>query len=75
MNIKGTYSIEEVFAYELEIDYNYYWDDGDPDRPPESELEILKVTLNGREISITFYEHFLEDLISEQLNEYIQENK
>lgn len=74
MNTKGTYSIEEAFAYELEIEYIIYWDDGDYETPPESELEILNVTLNGKDIS-TFYEHFLEDTISEQLWEYAQENK
>ena len=46
MKTKGVYEITEAFAYELEIHYEYYWDDGDYESPPEDELEITKVLLN-----------------------------
>ena len=74
MKTKGTYTIAEAFSYEMEIEYDYYWMDGDYEAPPEDELEIRKVTLNGNDIT-NFYMDFLEDIVSEQLHEYAQENK
>ena len=74
MKVKGVYEITEAFSYELEIHYDYYWDDGDYESPPEEDLEITKVMLNGVDIT-TFYYDFLETSISNQLHEYAQENK
>lgn len=74
MTTKGTYITEEAFTYSLEIDYDYYWIDGDHETPPESELEVTEVRLNGMDITI-FYMDFLEHQVEEQLNEYAQENK
>ena len=74
MKTKGIYEITEPFAYELEIHYNYYWDEASYEEPAEDELEVTKVLLNGHEIT-TFYHDFLETEISTQLHEYAQENK
>jgi hypothetical protein len=74
MRTRGIYIIEEAFAYTLEIWYDYYWMDGDEKSPPESELEVTKVHLNGKDIG-QFYTDFLEYQVLEQLNEYAQENK
>ena len=71
MKIQGVYEITEAFAYELEIHYDYYWDDGDYESPPEDELEVTKVFLNGEDIT-TFYYDFLETQISTQLYEYYE---
>ena len=74
MKTKGVYEITEAFAYELEIHYDYYWDDDTYDQPAEDELEVTKVKLNGMDIT-TFYYDFIESEISTQLHEYAQENK
>lgn len=74
MKTKGTFTLEELGAYQLEVEYDYYWDDGDYNSPPEDELEVTRVTLNGMPIT-AFYTDFLEDSIDEQLHEYAQENK
>jgi hypothetical protein len=74
MKTQGTYTVGEPFSYELTIEYDYYWDDGDHQEPPEDGLEISKVYLNGNDIT-TFYIDFLEDSIGEQLHEYAQNNK
>lgn len=74
MNTKGIYTIEETFGYVLEIDYDYYWLDGDHETPPESDLTVREVRLNGMEIT-SFYLDFIEEQVAEQLNEYAQENK
>lgn len=70
----GTYSVVEDDRYELEIEYEYYWDDGDYNSPPEDELEVTDVTLNGMNIT-SFYMDFLGDSFQEQLYDYAQENK
>ena len=74
MRTEGTFSIVELGAYELDIEYDYYWDSGDRESPPEDDLEVIRVTLNGMTIT-AFYMDFLEDSVSEQLYEYAQENK
>jgi hypothetical protein len=71
---EGTYIIEQAFGYVLEIDYDYYWLDGDHETPPESDLTVTEVRLNGMEIK-SFYFDFIEEQIAEQLDEYAQENK
>ena len=70
---RGTYTISEEFSYELEIEYAYYLDYGDYECPPEADLEVIKVVLNGMEIN-RFYDDFLGDLVSDQLWEYAQAN-
>ena len=74
MKTKGIYEITQPFAYELEIYYDYYWQDATYDAPAEDELDVIKVLLNGLDIT-TFYYDFLETEISTQLHEYAQENK
>ena len=74
MKTKGIYEITEPFAYELEIHYDYYFDEASYDEPAEDELEVTKVLLNGQQIT-TFYYDFLETEILGQLYEYAQENK
>ena len=71
---KGTYIIEKTFRYVLEIDHEYYWLVGDQETPPESDLTIKEVRLNGMEMT-NFYIDFIEENLSEQLDEYAQENK
>ena len=75
MKTKGVLRVfDKPSSYELEIYYDYYWDDGDYESPPEDELEVTKVLLNGEDIT-TFYYDFLETEISTQLYEYAQESK
>jgi len=74
MKTKGTFTIEEALSYELAVEYDYYWWDGDYETPPEEELQVTRVTLNGMDIT-TFFTAFLEDSIDEQLFEHARENK
>ncbi len=74
MKTNGIYEITDTFAYELEIHYDYYWEDATNDTPSVDDLDVTKVLLNGSDI-LTFYYDFLETEISTQLHEYAQENK
>jgi hypothetical protein len=73
MKIYETYSIDQE-TYTLEIDYLYYWDNGDYNTPPEDDLTINKVTLNGNDIT-DFYWDFLADTIDEDVLNHAIENK
>ena len=73
MKTKGTYIITDD-NYELEIYYEYYWDDGDNNNAPEADMEILEVKLNGMDIT-DFYWDWIDDAINTQVWEYAQENK
>ena len=73
MKTKGTYIITDD-NYELEIYYEYYWDDGDYNNAPEADMEILEVKLNGMDIT-DFYWDWIDDTINTQVWEYAQENK
>ena len=70
---KGEYNVDEA-KYNLNISYEYYWDDGDYFSPPESDLEILQVTLNGMDIT-DFYWDWVDDAIHSQVWDYAQENR
>jgi len=73
MRTKGTYVVTDD-NYELEINYEYYWDDGDHENAPENDMEILEVNLNGMDIT-DFYWDWVDDSIHTQVWEYAQENK
>ncbi len=73
MKLKGEYNVDEA-NYNLNISYEYYWDDGNYFNPPESDLEILEVTLNGMDIT-DFYWDWVDDAIHSQVWEYAQENR
>ena len=73
MKVKGTYVVTDD-NYELEIYYEYYWDDGDYNNHPENDMEILEVSLNGVDIT-DFYWDWVDDAIQTQVWEYAQENK
>ena len=73
MKVKGTYVVTDD-NYELEIYYEYYWDDGDYNNPTENDMEILEVSLNGVDIT-DFYWDWVDDAIHTQVWEYAQENK
>ena len=73
MKTKGTYSIVED-NYELDINYEFYWNDGDNDYPPEADLEIENAEFNGIDIT-DFYWDWVDDAIHTQVWEYAQENK
>ena len=55
MKVKGTYVVTDD-NYELEIYYEYYWDDGDYNNPPENDMEILEVSLNGMDITDFYWD-------------------
>ena len=73
MKVKGTYVVTDD-SYELEIYYEYYWNDGDFKNPPENDMEILEVSLNDMDIT-DFYWDWVDDAIHTQVWEYAQENK
>ena len=73
MTTNGNYIVTDD-NYKLEIYYEYYWDDGNYNNPPEADMEILEVKLNGMDIT-DFYWDWIDDSINTQVWEYAQENK
>jgi hypothetical protein len=71
METQGTYTIRNSDNYELEIEYNFYSDDGDYESPPEGDITIIKVLLNGMVIT-DFYHDYLASQLSEDLWNYAQ---
>ncbi len=72
INTKGTYVIEQDH-YTLSIDYTYYYNSGTYDQPPEADMEITSVDLNGMDIT-DFYWDYVDDAIHTEVWEYAQEN-
>ncbi|MCP4252411.1 MAG: hypothetical protein GY775_03185 [Candidatus Scalindua sp.] len=72
MKYRGTYVLESEH-YALEIDYEYYYDPGSWEYPPEEEVEVLKARYNGVDFT-QFYWEFVDDVIYDQLVEYAQNN-
>ncbi len=71
INTKGTYTIEQDH-YVLSIDYTYYYNSGTYEQPPEEDMEIESVDLNGMDITDFFWE-FVEDKVYQQVIEYARE--
>lgn len=72
INTRGTYTIEQDH-YLLSIDYTYYYNTGTYEQPPEADMEIHNVELNGMNIT-DFYWDYVDDAIHTQVWEYAQEN-
>ena len=47
MKVKGEYNVEEA-KYNLNISYEYYWDDGDYFSPPESDLDWVDDAIHSQ---------------------------
>ena len=76
MKYTETYSIEEE-NYVLVIEYEYYWDKGDYESPPEDEFTITEVLLRRKSIimDITdFYWDWLDRTMHTQVYEYAREH-
>jgi len=73
MKVKGTYT-EIDSAYELTIEYEYYWRDETYDSKFEDDLTIENVYLNNESI-ICFYSDYLSDKFYNRVLEYAIENK
>ena len=65
------YNVDEA-NHNLNISYEYYWDDGNYFNPPETDLVILEVTLNGMDIT-DFYWDWVDDAIHSQVWDFAQE--
>tara|TARA_R110000796_G_scaffold64239_1_gene148889 strand:+ start:1224 stop:1451 length:228 start_codon:yes stop_codon:yes gene_type:complete len=72
LNKTSTYIVKEE-KYELAINYNYYYNTGTHDNPPEAEMDITSVYLNGMNIT-EFYWNYVDDAIHTQVWEHAQEN-
>jgi hypothetical protein len=72
INSKGTYTIKEDH-YEMSIDYSYYYNTGTYEQPPEEDMEIESVDLNGMDITDFFWD-FVEDKVYDQVIEYARDN-
>lgn len=72
INSKGTYTIKGE-KYEISIDYSYYYNTGTYEQPPEEDMEIESVDLNGMDITNLFWD-YIEDDVYEQVIEYAREN-
>ena len=72
INTKGTYTIEQDH-YVLSIEYTYYYNSGTYEQPPEADMDITSVNLNGMDIT-DFYWDYLNDSVYEDVFQYAQEN-
>ena len=73
MKTKGTYSIN-YDTYDVFVEYEYYWDNGTHEQPPEEDLTILKVIINNNDITDFFWEYVTDDLYNDVFV-YAKENK
>ncbi len=71
INTKGTYTIKGE-KYEISIDYSYYYNTGTYEQPPEEDMEIESVDLNGMDITNLFWD-YIEDKVYQQVIEYARE--
>tara|TARA_B110000977_G_scaffold196175_1_gene276032 strand:- start:63 stop:290 length:228 start_codon:yes stop_codon:yes gene_type:complete len=72
INTKGTYTIRNRL-YVLSIDYTYYYNTGTYEQPPEADMEITSVELNGMDIT-DFYWDYVDDTLHTEVWEYAQDN-
>ena len=72
INSKGTYAIKGE-KYEISIDSSYYYNTGTYEQPPEEDMEIESVDLNGMDITNLFWD-YIEDDVYQQVIEYAREN-
>jgi hypothetical protein len=75
INSKGTYTIKGE-DYEMSIDYSYYYNTGTYEQPPEEDLEIESVDLNGMEITSLFFDYIETEMgdVYQQVIEYAREH-
>ena len=73
MKTRGTYSIN-YDTYDVVVEYEYYWDNGTHEQPPEEDLTILKVIINNNDITDFFWEYVTDDLYNDVFV-YAKENK
>ena len=73
MKINNEYIIDQD-QYTLIVSYTYSWDKGDYNTPPEDDLEITDVELNGMDIT-DFYWDLLSDTIDQDVYDHAIENK
>tara|TARA_B110000438_G_scaffold303489_1_gene365207 strand:- start:724 stop:951 length:228 start_codon:yes stop_codon:yes gene_type:complete len=71
INTKGTYTIKGE-KYEISINYTYYYNTGTYEQPPEEDMEIESVDLNGMDITNLFWDYIEDDVYSEVI-EYARE--
>ena len=71
INTKGTYTIKGE-KYEMSIYYEYYYNTGSYEAPPQEDLEITCVELDGIEITNLFWD-YIEDQVYQQVIEYARE--
>jgi|TARA_R110002167_G_scaffold57604_2_gene163076 hypothetical protein len=71
INTKGTYTIKGE-KYEISINYSYYYNTGTYEQPPEEDMEIESVDLNGMDITNLFWDYIEDDVYSEVI-EYARE--
>lgn len=72
MKYKGTYYLEQD-SYTIEADYEYYYDPGGWEYPPEEDLEIYNIKYNGEDFSDFFWD-YVEDKMYDDILEYAREN-
>lgn len=73
MKINNEYVIDQD-QYTLIVSYTYSWDNGDYNTPPEDDLEITDVELNGMDIT-DFYWDLLSETIDQDVYDHAIENK
>ena len=70
----ATYKSKEN-GYTINVDYTFYWEDGDYVTPGAHDIEITDVYIDGYTIPLRFFEDYIHESLEEEILEHALENK
>ena len=70
----ATYKSKEN-GYTINVDYTFYWEDGDYITPGAHDIEITDVYVDGYTIPLRFFEDYIHESLEEEILEHALENK
>lgn len=68
IKLHSTYSVVTE-TYAMHVEYSYYYDSGDYYQPPDEEIDIKSVSLDGIDIT-DFYWDWIDDRLDEEIYEH-----
>lgn len=70
----ATYKSKEN-GYTINVDYTFYWEDGDYVTPGAHDIEITDVYVDGYTIPLRFFQDYIHESLEEEILEHALENK
>jgi|TARA_R100000231_G_scaffold78043_1_gene60444 hypothetical protein len=61
-------------TYDFCVEYSYYWDNGSWEQPPEEELTIKEVSINGTDITDFYWDWVDSEELYSRVLEYARDN-